>query len=363
MLDEAIKFGAGRYRQGRGVLDAAGEEICRFGKKLYIIAGERAFEASKARLLPSLERAGLNYTVTVYTGFCSYEAAKKLAYECRLQECDEVVGVGGGKIMDLAKAVAETAGVGVYNIPTSAATCAAFTCMSIMYTEEGAYLDNWRYEHEVDGVLADVDVIAKCPARYAASGIIDAMAKWIEIPNGKPEMRLEDTRYDIYTAYCMSAPLYQTLHQLGRQAIEDICHCDATRAVEYLTFMNIAVTGNVANITRSFGQSALAHTVYYGIRTLFPEAIHALHGEIVGVGLLLQLAYNSNEKEVGPLKEYMKALDLPLTLKELGIAETKEALDRLEGYLAGSSFVEGGRECRERLHKAIDFMVSDESGS
>lgn len=48
------------------------------------------------------------------------------------------MGIGGGVIMDLSKAAAASAGLGVVNIPTSIATCAAFTAMSVMYTPQGA---------------------------------------------------------------------------------------------------------------------------------------------------------------------------------------------------------------------------------
>ena len=34
VLDTAIKFGAGRYRQGVGVLEECGGEIARFGKNV-----------------------------------------------------------------------------------------------------------------------------------------------------------------------------------------------------------------------------------------------------------------------------------------------------------------------------------------
>ena len=46
--------------------------------------------------------------------------------------------LGGGRIMDFSKAVAEFAGVGAVNIPTSMSTCAPFTCMSVMYTPRRA---------------------------------------------------------------------------------------------------------------------------------------------------------------------------------------------------------------------------------
>ena len=64
VLDTAIKFGAGRYRQEQGLLEQCGEEVKRFGKKAYIVAGPRAFAAVKERLIPGFEKAGLEHAAT-----------------------------------------------------------------------------------------------------------------------------------------------------------------------------------------------------------------------------------------------------------------------------------------------------------
>ena len=93
---------------------------------------DNAFAAVKERLIPGFEKAGLEYVVEIYEGACSYEGAKEYGDKALAAGCDEVVGIGGGKIMDFAKAVGESAGLGVVNIPTSMSTCAPFTTMSVM---------------------------------------------------------------------------------------------------------------------------------------------------------------------------------------------------------------------------------------
>lgn len=194
--------------------------------------------------------------------------------------------------MDFAKAAAEYAKVGTVNIPTSISTCAPFTCMSVMYTPEGGKKDCWRYEHELDAVLVDMQVIADCPIRYTAAGILDAMAKRVEIQNGKPVMTLADNKFDLFSAFRMAEYTYEVLEQYGPQAVEDNRHHKVTKALEDVTFINVAVTGVIANITKSFSQSAIGHSMYDGIRTLFTkEAKNALHGEIVAVALFTQLHY------------------------------------------------------------------------
>lgn len=360
VLDTAIKFGAGRYRQGTGILEICGEEIRRFGKKAFIISGPRAFDAVKDRLLPGLAKAGVDHVIEIYTGQCSYEQAQIYADKCKAAGCNEVVGVGGGRIMDFSKAVGEYAGCGVINIPTSISTCAPFTCMSVMYTEEGAKKDCWRYSHEIDGVYLDLDVIAHCPIRYNAAGILDAMAKRIEIQNGKPVMRLEENKFDLYSAFRIAEYIYDVLRQYGLQAIEDNRRHEVTRVLETVCFVNVAITGMVANITQSFSQSAIAHSFYDGVRTHFTkEAKGSVHGEIVAVGLFTQLYYNRLKEEKEDLRAFMKAMDMPLTLAELGIPETEENLRILEEYLIDSPYVAPDRDSLQILHEAMREMITD----
>lgn len=358
VLDTAIKFGAGRYRQGTGILEVCGEEVAQFGKKPFIVAGRRAFDAVKDRLLPGFEKAGLSWTVEIYDGQCSYEAAEQIAQKCTAAGCDEVVGVGGGKIMDFAKAVAEYAHLGTVNIPTSISTCAPFTCMSVMYTPEGGKKDCWRYEHELDAVLVDMQVIADCPIRYNAAGILDAMAKRIEIQNGKPVMTLADNKFDLFSAFRMAQYTYEVLEQYGPQAIEDNRQHKVTKALEDVTFINVAVTGVIANITKSFSQSAIAHSMYDGVRTHFTkEAAKALHGEIVAVGLFAQLHYNRLGAERDALKEFMRGMEMPLTLGELGVEPTEQNLKTIEDYLIDSPYVAPGEESLALLHEAVRQMA------
>ena len=307
-LDPAIKFGAGRYRQEKNLLEECGKEISRFGKRAFIIAGNRAWDAVKERMIPGFEKAGLEYELHLYGGKCSYEAAREYAEKCKAENCDEVVGIGGGLVMDFAKAVGEYADTGVVNIPK----------------------DCWRFEHEVDAVLVDLQVIAECPIRYAAAGILDAMAKKIEIQNGKPKMYLSENKIDLFSAYKMAEYTYEVLVEYGAQAIEDIRHKR---------------------------QSALGHMMYDGVRTYFTkEAEHALHGEIVAVALFTQLYYNKLSEDKEALRLFMKGMDMPLTLQELGIEPTQKNLDILEAYLIDSPYVEQSEESFKLLHEAMKQM-------
>lgn len=358
-LDPAIKFGAGRVRCERALLPQLGEEFARFGKKMLVVAGPRSWDAVKDQLVPSMEAAGVDHQLEIYTGWCSFEGAQELADKAKATGCDEVVGVGGGKITDLSKAVGELAGLGTINVPTSASCCAPFTCMSVMYTAEGGKLKSWRFDHEIDGVYMDMDVIAACPIRYNAAGILDAMAKKIEMLNGQPEMHLDETPIDVYTAYNMAAYTYDVLVAEGLQAIEDNRAGKVTKALTDVAFLNVVTTGVIANTTKSFRQSELAHVIYDGIRTHFTqEAAEAIHGEIVAIGLFCQLYFNGLKDKEAELREFMRKMDLPLTLGEIGIEPTEENLNTIEEYIVNSRhYNSDDPEDRRRLHEAVLEMA------
>ena len=139
--------------------------------------------------------------------------------------------------------------------------------------------------------------------------------------------------------------------------VEDNRHHKVTKALEDVTFINIAVTGVIANITKSFSQSALGHMMYDGVRTFFTqEAKDALHGEIVAVALFTQLYYNKLSEQKEQLKEFMRGMDMPLTLEELGVPCTEKNLKTLEDYLIDSPYVDPSPESLALLHEAMKQM-------
>ncbi len=359
VLDEAYKFGSGRYMQGEGILEKAGKEILRVGKKAYLIGGPHALAAAKQRLEKGLAEAGLSYTFEEYPGLNTYEKAKAVAETIKAEGFDVIVGVGGGKIMDLSKAIAYFAGCPVVNIPTSIATCAAFTPLSVMYTETGASLGSLRFEFEVSAVLVDMDIIVHEPPRYVSAGILDAMAKLIEIKNGHPVITLEDFPVDLFTSYTLAEYTYRELLRLAREAYQDVEAHRLTKAVKDVTFINVAVTGMISGISKGFGQSAIGHEIYERVRTYFTqEAKDYLHGEIVAVGLLAQLYYNQTPEKVPEFKALMREMGMPASLQDIHVEPSEENLLKLKNGILESPFIDPQTpENIQRLTEALRCMI------
>ncbi|MFT3984961.1 MAG: iron-containing alcohol dehydrogenase family protein [Lachnospiraceae bacterium] len=357
-LDVAFKFGAGRYIQEPDALKLAGGEIARFGKKAFIIGGPTALGIVKETLSKSLTEALVSFEYESYTGYCTREAAKKYALRCSMEDFDVVVGAGGGRIMDLAKSIAHVAELPVVNIPTQAATCAAYTPMSVMYTDKGAAYGtvggNFYHDFEVSAVIIDESIMINQPPRYAASGILDAMAKYIEVQHGHSEMRFEDFSIELYTAYTLADYTYKILETTCLKVYQDIAEHRLTKEVHDFLFINFALTSVISGISKAFGQTALAHEMYYCARMFFTEeSLSYLHGEIVGTSLILQLCYNHTPEKIPAFQEFMKKMDMPVTLSGLGIPENTGNINRIHEYLLTTPFVIDTPENRNILMESI----------
>ena len=352
--ESEYKFGAGRYWQEPDVLRRSGAEIRYLGRRAYVIGGRTALAWAGEPLTTSLDRAGVSYVVEQYNGLTTVQKAAELGRRAQEEHCDVIVGVGGGRAIDLAKMAAAERELPVVTVPTSAATCAAFAPLSILYREDGTYDRCVWHGYEVSAVLVDTNVQALQPPRLLAAGILDAMAKCVEIANGRRELRLEDTPVSLHSAFAFAQYTYELLERCGNQAVRDLQAGQHTKCLDDVVFVNIALTGIISGITRGKGQTAVAHALYNAVRTWFAwEAQEFLHGEIVAVGLLAQLVYNGQEEEVSKLKHYMRSLRAPCSLAEIGIPATREALDTLYQDIRQRRFMVRDAEHEARLQEAL----------
>jgi glycerol dehydrogenase len=314
------------YIQEPGILRKAGEWIGEYGKSVFIVTGTRSWASCGERLTASLDEAGIAYDVQRYRGECSYEEVARLK-QLVASGTELICGVGGGKVMDTAKALANQLNKPFVAVPTIAATCAAVANLSIMYTEEGVYIHFPVYVRGTLLCLVDTEVIAKAPVRYLAAGIADTLAKWIEAP-----MSASGKRKNLPTigGLQMAKLVYDTLLQDSAQAIEDSGNGVPSEALERVIDANILFSGLVGGLGEDNCRSAAAHAIHNGL-TVIPETHEAYHGEKVAYGILVQLVLeNRPQHEIDELRSFYKRIGLPLRLNELGIERELSAAELQE---------------------------------
>lgn len=347
IADPAWKFGCGRYIQKPDAILDLPSEIDRLGNSALIICGKHANEAAFSSKQGLLER--VHHRLIIHPGMCSEEAARQYAHIAEEHGLDVIVGVGGGKIMDLAKMTGEFSRKPVINVPTICATCAAYTPLSVLYTEEGKALGSWFFEQEVACILADTRILACQPGRYAFSGIIDSMAKIIEITHNSAFL---PGTADIAFAKANAQYLFDRLRSIAQFVPSALHEGQSSPVVDEMVYLTIPVTGMVSGCARGQGQSAIAHAMYESVRSLFTsESAQYLHGEIVGVGLLAQLRYDG--LDYTDLEALMARYNMPRTLHELNILPSQERLHVLARDMLRRDMIHPDVENEDRLVAAL----------
>lgn len=343
IVESSFRIGCGRYIQEDNAVLKLGEEVRRLHcQNPLVIGGKTAFSLTTDLIRKSLAESGLQAEYSEYHGFCNPDRGAKIADSMLRRNLDCIIGVGGGNVMDVAKLIAALNGVPVINIPTSSATCAAYTPLSVMYNDRGQTIGSRHHQQEVNVILADLNILCRQPTRLLVAGIYDALAKPVEIRQRLAGKTEDEIDIGLRTSYVLSQFVFDRLLQNLSQTFDDVKQQRNTQAVSDTVYLTIAVTGIVSGLARGSNQCAIAHKIYESTRTLFPELSRdCLHGELVAIGLLPQLLYNGDNCMEQTFRTQMKQVGIPCKLTDIGIPSDCETQHAYYDCIAKSSAMAG----------------------
>jgi glycerol dehydrogenase len=325
----AVFCSPSRYTQGPNSTLSLGKEMATLGLAgpALIVAGKTAISVLTDTWRLSLENAGFAYQVYRFGGECSIPEIQRVKRQARDQGARVIVGAGGGKVLDTARAAAADLDLPVVNCPTVASSDAPCSALSVIYTEEGTFLQYRIYGKNPDLVLVDTQVIAQSPPRLLVAGMGDALATWFEAKTCV-EGNVKNMRggRSSQSALALAELCYRILLRDGVEALAAVQSQSSTPALERVVEANTLLSG------LGFESSGLAaaHAVHNGL-TAVPQTHSYFHGEKVAYGVLVQLIL---EKKAQALLEevldFATAVGLPMTLAAIGLAEmTDEMLDQI----------------------------------
>ncbi|MHB8534631.1 MAG: iron-containing alcohol dehydrogenase [Sulfuricaulis sp.] len=194
-----IVFGAGVFRQLPGI-------VAEHGKRLLIVTGSKSLRRSGRwqNLLRDLFAAGIGLQDIAVDGEPSPQFVDSVVSTYRAQGIDAVLGIGGGSVLDAAKAIAGLLptghsvmdyleGVGrdaaytgpaapLIAVPTTAGTGSEATKNAVLSVQGvGGFKKSFRHDALVAQVaLVDPELLASCPPELIAANGMDAFTQLLE---------------------------------------------------------------------------------------------------------------------------------------------------------------------------------------
>jgi glycerol dehydrogenase len=318
-----------RYTQGVNATQILGREMAALSIEgpTLIVAGRSALAQLFNTWKQTLGEVSCSYSIHGFGGECSLAEILRIRHAAEALSARVIIGAGGGKALDAARASAAELSLPFVSCPTLASTDAPCSAVSVIYTESGIVEEIRILPCNPVLVLVDTQVIVQAPPRLLTSGMGDALATWFEAracaASGAKNLRGgSSTR----SALALAELCYRTLLEDGVEAIEAVRRRKITPAFERVVEANTLLSG------LGFESSGLAaaHSIHNGL-TDAPQTRSFYHGEKVAFGTLVQLVLEKSIMSViDEVIGFCRQVGLPITLAQIGLQELpSEMLERI----------------------------------
>ncbi len=318
-----------RYVQGPNILPMLGKFVKMFGRKALAFADEDVTKIVRDVVIKSFSENGIGYRWEIFGRECSWEEINRLKKIGEDENVEMVIGFGGGKAIDTAKAVGNILEVPIITVPTIASTDAPTSSISVIYTEPypGEWVEDVFWPRNPDLVFVDTNVIANAGPRFLSAGMGDASSKYFE---GLATVQANKHNF-VYIEYKpkpveplkaltigieLGRATWERLKAFGRAAFESAKKNLVTPALEIIVETNILLSGLAFENTGV----AAAHAVYFGFTYIERKyGVTPMHGELVAFGTIVELVLEGRPLDM--ILDYMKwahEVGLPINLDELG---------------------------------------------
>ena len=309
--------------RGHGALGSLGMFCKNLGSKALVFGGKTALAKTQKKIWSSLSQAEIQVSATEwYGGECSRRNIQTLTEKAKTTKAEILIAVGGGKALDTGKLVSVATGLPVVTVPTIAATCAAITPVSVVYTDKGEFVEMAVFEQCTAGTIIDTEVILDSPLRWLAAGMGDTLAKWYEY-----RVSIQCVQQTSLTlgALANGKLCYDLVEKFGGEARQALDRGEFNEALDSTVDAIILYAGIASILGGVKLRSAAAHGLHNGL-TIIPAAHQAGHGSIVGYGNLFLLALEGrSDEEINEAIDIAERCAVPTTLRQV-VELTEEEL-------------------------------------
>lgn len=301
------------YRQGENVLWNHLEDILAFGQKGLIVTDGFVYQLLGEQLCQKLMKLGGKISVW-------------LVEEERPSEAfDYIVALGGGRAIDLGKALAFESNYPCIVIPTSASTDAPTSRISVNYRD--GYFEKYSYyAKSPDLVLVDTAILINSPVHFLTAGIADGLSTSVEARAVRENSGVNTLgAAPTLAAEAIAEKCREVLLEFAEDAVEANEKHTITPAFEAVVEANTLLSG----IGFESGGLSIAHALHNAMVSLWGREVKGSHGQIIALTTLQQLRIEGREEELARYQTLFEKLALPIFYEDLSIFPAAEELKKV----------------------------------
>ncbi|MCK5040327.1 MAG: iron-containing alcohol dehydrogenase [Candidatus Aenigmarchaeota archaeon] len=285
---------------GNDILENIGSILSELntGKNIAIVCGQRTRDIVEEKIIPYLKKSNVKYEIFM----CGESSVEQIEYiKNQVQnKYNLVFGVGGGKNIDVAKVTAHELNIDFISIPTAPTHDGIASSFATIKKRQKKYSIKTRPPL---AIICDVEIIQKADRRFFASGFCDAYSNFIATADWNLAKKDNDEYFGNY-AYELS----KVSSLLVAKNIDSIIDrtSDGTR-----TLLEALISGGIA-MEIAGSSRPCSGSEHLFAHAMGAENINLLHGEAVGVGMLVcAYLHKYNWQNV---KKNLKKVNIPLDL-------------------------------------------------
>lgn len=283
-------------------------EICKslhLDKKILIVTGAHTYDVGAKPVIESLEDDDMDYDV-VKVDRASYESIAEV--EEYITPDTTVLGIGGGKVIDVAKLSSYNQGVYFVSIPTTASHDGIVSPMASIKNPNTSISAT---AHSPIAVIADSEILAQSPFRLLAAGCADLIANFTAIKDWELAHRLKNESFSESAA----ALSIMSAHLITDNISNIKPNLEPSARIVMKSLFSGGMAISIAGSSRP--ASGSEHLFSHALDKILDKP--ALHGEQCGLGTIMMMYLHGGDWKA--IKEALKAVQAPTTAKELKIAD------------------------------------------
>ena len=272
-------------------------------EKVSLVTGEHVKKILQKKIEKSLGTSKINYVWHI-ANENTIKSIRNIQTQVKKDKSDLIVGIGGGRSVDIAKMIAFNLSKPFVSVPTAASHDGiASPFVSVKSAKPHSIVATAPL-----GVFVDIDIIKKSPKRLLASGCGDLVANIIAVKDWELGRDKKGEYYGRYSA---------NLSLLSAKMVMENSELFAKKGLDVRVIVEALISAGVASCIAGSSRpcSGAEHLFSHALDKLAPGI--GLHGEKCGIGAIMMAKLQGQDWK--KIVKTLKNIGAPTTAKQIGV--------------------------------------------